>query len=753
MNQANYDQTLNAWGAPGRVLLNNVNLGAAGRLYCSSAAARASLISTKGWIISGDAPAGMNATLSSAAGTNVQSVCRNTPIANITYSTTGVSGVSFSGLPAGVTGSYSNNVVTISGTPTIDGNFFYMGTFTGTCGSISRSGTINVQPQGSITLSSAAGTNAQNVCISTSITNITYNTQNATGVSFTGLPSGVTGALNNNVVTISGIPTQSGTFNYGVNVTTNCGILNATGSIQVRPLNTITLTSAAGTNQQQACFNEPITPITYATTGATGAQVIGLISNLSGTWSNNVVTISGVPTGTGTLNYTVSLSGGCGPVSAQGSIIISQAPTISLNPSGGSSNQSACQNAPITPIQYNTTGANSAAFQGLPPGVTGSLQNNVVTISGSPQSMGTFNYTVTINGNCKSIQANGSISVTTAPAAQLTSAAGTNAQSLCNGQMIELIRYATTGATGANFSGLPSGVTGFWNNNEVVIQGTPNAGTGTFNYTVTLTGSCSVPGITGSITVRPNRTVTLAPGSNNNQSLCQFVAISNIRFNITASTGATVTGLPPGVTGTWIDNGVTISGTPTAFGNFNFQVIPNGCGTAIGFGSIFVFEAQLVDAGPAMAPICGGETTPPLGGSIGGNASLGIWSDGGAGGFFANNQGATPGLATYTPHPNATGTITLRLTTLGGTCTSRFDTKPLLINSQATWLGITSDWGTASNWSSGLVPSICTQVIINSGTPFVPTVSGTTHSARSITLGPGATINVLPNAKLNITGK
>jgi surface protein len=755
MNQTNYDQTLNAWGSPGRLLKTNVTLGASGRIYCSSAASRASLINTQGWNINGDAPAGMTAALSSAVGTNAQIVCILSPINAITYSTTGVSGISFSGLPNGVTASYNNNIVTISGTPSNQGNFSYTGTFTGTCGAITRSGTITVKPFGTISLTSQAATTTQSLCINSTLANITYSTQNATAVNFTGLPTGVTGSWVNNVATISGIPSQSGLFNYMVNLTTGCGTVSASGSIEVRPLNTLTLTSATGTNAQQACFNESIIPITYTTTGATNAQVLGLISNLSGTWNNNTVTIAGSPDGYGTINYSVHTTGGCGPVSTTGSITVTASPTIILINSGGSPYQTACVNSPLKNIQYNVTSATGVSFVGLPPGVTGTLANQVVTISGTPTSLGTYNFTVTITGACKTLTTQGTLTVTPGYTINLTSAAGTAEQSLCIGQMIETIRYATTGATSATFSGLPSGVTGFWSENEVVIHGTPNSGAGVFNYSVTLTGvgSCTSPNIAGSITVRPNRVITLGAGSNTNQAVCQNVAISNIRYNITGATGATVNGLPAGVTAQWIDNGVTISGAPTAFGQFNYQVIPVGCGTATAFGSIFVFEGQAVDAGPEMAPICGGETTPALGGSFGGNASLAIWSDGGAGGFFANNQGATPGIVTYTPHPNASGTITLKLTTLGGTCPSNFDTKPLVINSNATWLGITNAWGNPANWSSGVVPAACTHVSIQSGKPFMPMVTGTGNMAKSITVEPGATINISPDAKLTITGK
>jgi PKD repeat protein len=92
--------------------------------------------------------------------------------------------------------------------------------------------------------------------------------------------------------------------------------------ITVNPLNTITLTSGAGTNNQTVCVNTPITTITYSTIGATGASVTGLPSGVTGNWAANVVTISGAPTTSGTFNYSVTLTGGCGTVTANGTITV-----------------------------------------------------------------------------------------------------------------------------------------------------------------------------------------------------------------------------------------------------------------------------------------------------------------------------------------------------------------------------------------------------------------------------------------------
>ncbi|MEW5675980.1 PKD-like domain-containing protein [Flavobacterium enshiense] len=63
-------------------------------------------------------------TLTSAVGTNAQTVCANNAITPITYSIGGsATGATVVGLPAGVTGSYAGGVFTISGTPTASGTF------------------------------------------------------------------------------------------------------------------------------------------------------------------------------------------------------------------------------------------------------------------------------------------------------------------------------------------------------------------------------------------------------------------------------------------------------------------------------------------------------------------------------------------------------------------------------------------------------------------------------------------------------
>ena len=445
--------------------------------------------------------------LTSAAGTNAQSLCINTPITNITYSIGGGgTGAGVTGLPTGVTGIYSAGVFTISGTPTVSGLFNYTVTTTGTCVQATATGTITVNPNATITLTSAAGTNAQTLCINTPLTNITYSIGGGgTGAGVTGLPTGVTGVYNAGVFTISGTPSVSGTFSYTVTTTGTCVQATATGTITVNPNATITLTSAAGTNVQSLCINTLLTNITYSIGGGgTGAGVTGLPAGVTGVYNAGVYTISGTPSVSGTFNYTVTTTGTCVQSTATGTITVIPNATITLTSAAGTNAQSLCVNTVLTNITYAIGGSGTGAgVTGLPAGVTGVYSAGVFTISGSPSVSGTFNYTVTTTGTCVQTTATGTITVNPNASIALTSAAGTNAQSVCTNAAITNITYSISGGgTGAGVTGLPAGVTGVYNSGVFTISGSSSV-SGTFNYTVTTTGTCVQATSTGTITVNP----------------------------------------------------------------------------------------------------------------------------------------------------------------------------------------------------------------------------------------------------------
>lgn len=318
---------------------------------------------------------------------------------------------------------------------------------------VSGSATVTVAANHTLSLSSTAGTDAQTICSANAISPIAYTFGGgASGTSVSGLPSGLSTSTSGNSLTIAGTPSVTGTFNYTVTTSGNaCTVASATGTIIIQSAHTVTRTSAAGTTAQSPCLNTAITTISYSVGGGgTGASVTGLPAGVIGSYSSGTFTISGSPSATGSFNYTVTTSGNsCTAASATGTITVLPLHTISLSSTAGTNAQTRCVNAAIMNITYTVGGgATSANVSGLPAGLSASISGTTFTISGSPTVSGTFNYTVTTNGNaCTAATATGSIVVNPSPTVNLGSNDADNA--ICTGSIV--IFTATSGLTSYSF--------------------------------------------------------------------------------------------------------------------------------------------------------------------------------------------------------------------------------------------------------------------------------------------------------------
>ena len=164
--------------------------------------------------------------------TSAPTLMVNTGLTPITHSTTNATGIgTATGLPTGVTASWSANRITISGTPSSSGTFSYNIPLSGGCGCVNATGTITVMAP----CATGAASTTPTLTLNKALTPITHTTTSATGIgSATGLPSGVSAAWVSNVIIIMGTPSASGNFNYTIPLTgTGCTSLNATGTITV----------------------------------------------------------------------------------------------------------------------------------------------------------------------------------------------------------------------------------------------------------------------------------------------------------------------------------------------------------------------------------------------------------------------------------------------------------------------------------------------------------------------------------------
>ena len=247
-------------------------------------------------------PVNCDITLSSATGTTSQSVCQGSSITNITYSTVSATGATVTGLPAGVTGVWTNNTVTISGTPTAAGTFNYTVTLSGcTGGTGTASGTITVTSQAS------AGTlsGTQGICVG----GTTTFTSTVSGGSWSSSATGIA-TVNASTGVVNGVTAGTAIITYTRNGTGGCANATATRTVTVNAGSSITLSSAAVTSSQVLTLGTSITNIIYSTVGATGATFSGLPDGVNGLWSGNTITISGTPLTAGAYSYVVTLTGG-----------------------------------------------------------------------------------------------------------------------------------------------------------------------------------------------------------------------------------------------------------------------------------------------------------------------------------------------------------------------------------------------------------------------------------------------------------
>jgi Pectate lyase len=316
----------------------------------------------------------------------------------------------------------------------------------------------------------------------------------------------------------------------------NCNLYIYDALLTKRPA--IDLTSAVGSNHQTIAtlLNESLTNIIYTWGGnATSAAVTWTgtadantpPSGISVTTDTNAktVTISGTPTALGSYSFSITSTNGTLTSSAlTGSIrVVSAAvPLLSLSSASGTNSQKVTAGSAMNAAQYtwsgsafdakvNWTGTTSSTT--VPDGITVSKDslNEIISISGTPSTSGTYGWSITSNDSTQvSTALTGTLTVVPPPTITLTSDAATTNQTVpfCIGMTNVVLTYGGS-ATSASltWSGTPSsttppaGITVSTNTTAktITISGMPYL-TGTFTYSAASTdGTITSSAVTGKV--------------------------------------------------------------------------------------------------------------------------------------------------------------------------------------------------------------------------------------------------------------
>ena len=653
-------------------------------------------------------------------------------------------------------------------------------------------GTLEPPPS---TLLSAAGTDAQTVCINSRIADIKYSTYKASSATVTGLPTGVTAsAIVSNVITISGISTQSGTFTYTITLT-GCGPdIVKTGTITVTP--PASIASVAG-----------ISPLCIGSTAIYSANSV-VLSGGAGSWSSDntsvaTVDISGVATGigAGTCNIRYTITGGCG-----GTVSAQQALTINPNASVGSVTGS---NDPIC-IGGTTTFVATGVALGGGTGSWSSSNTGIATVSNSGMitgvSAGTCTITFTVTGGCggtvlqsKNVTVNPNASVASVTGASpicingmasysansVVMSGGTGSWSSSNTSVATVDASGVVTGVGAGSCNIiytvTSGCGGIVSAQQALIV-SPNANAGVISGTSPVcignTPQYTSNGTSGGIWSTTNAsvaTVNLATGlvtavgagSCNIvytlSGVCgsSLVAMKSITVNPNASV-TSVTGTTPlciGFTSNYIANGVNLGGNGSgAWSSSNSAIatvdasgvvkgisagtcdiiytITGGCGGTISARqSVVINPNSAISSVTGNTPLCVYETaTYSANGAVLGGG-VGTWSS-------SNTAVATVDASTGLVTAVNTGNCNIIYTITGGCSGVKTAQQSLTVNAHI-WTGaIDRAWEKDGNWC-GKVPTATTDVRIPASAPNQPLINaGIVANCRSITIDAGASVNI-----------
>ena len=514
---------------------------------------------------------------------------------NVTFSATG--------LPSGVTASFSPNPTTSTSTMMLTAASSvapgqYSATIVGTSGSQSATFpfVLNVGSAG-FTLGTGGGVDlGQGQSASTFVwVYPAFGFSGQVSFSISGLPSGVTGLFspnpssNNSTLAL----TATGTVKPGTYVAT---IMGTSGTSKATAPLTITIgvpgftLSSGGSVQLGQGSSSQADIYVYPTFGSTAPNVTltasGLPSGMSASFSTNPTTFASTLTLTATTavaagSYTVIVTGRSGSQASSTPLqVVVNVPTFALYAPGVTIGQgtSATTNIYLTP-EYGFAGSVQFAISGLPSGVSAHFSTNPSTtgstltlVASGTAALGQYNVTVTGTSGKQTASTTLPVTVYT-PTFTLS---GLGAVVVGRGTSATTYAYISpqygfTGSVRFAASGLPSGVTASFspnpttNSTVLTLTASSTASLGDYKFTVTGTSGSQSSSTIGTVAVYvPTFTIYGPGGMNIGQGTATSTTISvSPEYGFAGSVQFAVSGLPSGVTASFSPNPTTNSSTLT----------------------------------------------------------------------------------------------------------------------------------------------------------------------------------------------
>jgi GH24 family phage-related lysozyme (muramidase) len=482
------------------------------------------------------------------------------------------------GLPAGLSYFLDGGSLAITGTPTESGPFT-LGVSVEDSDGEQASGTydLTIDPAHALTLGGLSPTTWKlNQPGFDGTIPISGGTGTYTNEVVTGLPAGLRYALSGNTISITGTPTQAGTFRLGVSVHDSIGDrASGTDDLTIQAP-ALTLGPLAPTQWK---LNQPGYDGTIHVSGGSGTYtnevVTGLPAGLRYTLSGNTISVTGTPTQAGTFRLGVSVHDSIGDRASDTDDLTIEVPPLTLGllaPAHWTLNQPGYDGT--IHVSGGSGTYTNEVVTGLPAGLRYTLSGSTIAISGTPTRAGTFHLGVSVHDSIGD-KATGTDSLTIqAPALTLGLLSPTEWTVNQPGYDGTIRVSGGSGTYGSvAVTGLPAGLRYSLSGNTIAITGTPTEA-GTFPLGVSIRDSIGDRASgTDDLTIN-EPPLALGPLTPDQWGLGQPNYDGTIR--VSGGTGnytvALVTGLPKGLKFSLSGNTVSITGTPQEAGIFYLGV-------------------------------------------------------------------------------------------------------------------------------------------------------------------------------------
>ncbi|MBS1568105.1 MAG: hypothetical protein JST45_01565 [Bacteroidetes bacterium] len=302
------------------------------------------------------------------------------------------------------------------------------------------------------------------------------------GGTYSASPSGLALNTGNGNINPGNSTAGSYTVTYTVPASGGCAAFSTTATVVITPAPNASISYAGS----PYCSSSGVAQVTRTGTG--GGTFSASPSGLALNSGNGNINPGNSTAGSYTVTYTIPASGGCTAFSTTATVVITAAPSATINYAGSPY----CTNSGTA--QVTRTGTSGGTYSASPSGLALNTGNGNINPGNSSAGSYTVTYTVPASGGCTAFSTTATVVITAAPNASISY----TGSPYCGTTGTAAV--TRTGHGGGSYTAAPPGLA-INASSGAINLGNSSAGTYTVTYTIAANGGCGAFTTTATVVI------------------------------------------------------------------------------------------------------------------------------------------------------------------------------------------------------------------------------------------------------------